>query len=53
MDQVNDICLQELVRINKEIEAVRHQVEQEQRQLSNYKTVQADNGNLTDRKSVV
>lgn len=52
MDQVNDICLQELVRINKEIETVRHQVEQEQRQLSNYKTVQADKGNLTFESSL-
>lgn len=52
IDQVNDICLQELVRINKEIEAVRHQVEQEQRQLSNYKTVQADKGNLTSESSL-
>lgn len=41
------MCLRELVRINKEIETVRHQVEQEQRQLSNYQSVQADKGNLT------
>lgn len=47
IDQVNDVCLQELVRISKEIETVRHQVEQEQRQLSNYQTVQADKGSLT------
>lgn len=47
IDQVNDVCLQELVRINKEIETVRHQVEQQQRQLSNYQTVQADKGNLS------
>lgn len=47
IDQVDDICFQELVRINKEIETVRHQVEQEQRQLSNYQTVQADKGKLT------
>lgn len=46
IDPANDVCLQELVRINKEIETVRHQVEQEQRQLSNYQTVQADKGNL-------
>lgn len=46
IDQVNDTCLQELVRINKEIETVRHLVEQEQRQLSNYQTVQAEKGNL-------
>lgn len=45
-DQVKDVCLQELERINKEIETVRHQVEQEQRQLSNYQTVQADKGDL-------
>lgn len=47
IDQGNDVCLQELVRINKEIETVRHQVEQEQRQLSNYQSGQADKGNLT------
>ena len=47
MDQVSDVCLEELVRINKEIETVRHQVEQEQKQLSNYQTVQADKRSLT------
>lgn len=46
-DQVNDVCLQELERINKEIETVRHQVEQEQRQLSNYQTGQVDKESLS------
>lgn len=39
------MCLQELERINKEIETVRHEVEQEQRRLSHYQTVQADSTN--------
>ncbi|XP_049907406.1 RNA exonuclease 1 homolog isoform X3 [Epinephelus moara] len=39
--ETKDDCLQELERINKEIETVRHEVEQEQRRLSRYKTVQA------------
>uniref|UniRef100_A0A7N6BYH6 Exonuclease domain-containing protein n=1 Tax=Anabas testudineus TaxID=64144 RepID=A0A7N6BYH6_ANATE len=34
-----DDCLQELERINKEIETVRHEVEEEQRRLSRYQTV--------------
>ncbi|XP_041854385.1 RNA exonuclease 1 homolog isoform X2 [Melanotaenia boesemani] len=37
--------LHDLERINKEIETVRHQVEQEQRRLSCYQTIQADNKN--------
>lgn len=44
-DQTKDVCLQELERINKEIETVRHEVEQEQRRLSHYQTVQADSRN--------
>lgn len=44
-DQIKDVCLQELERINKEIETVRHEVEQEQRRLSRYQTVQADSRN--------
>lgn len=39
------MCLQELERINKEIETVRHEVEQEQRRLSHYQTVQVDGTN--------
>uniref|UniRef100_A0A3B4ZP67 Uncharacterized LOC103375798 n=1 Tax=Stegastes partitus TaxID=144197 RepID=A0A3B4ZP67_9TELE len=39
-------CLHELERINKQIETVRHEVEQEQRRLSRYQTVQADGRNL-------
>ncbi|XP_068616997.1 RNA exonuclease 1 homolog [Brachionichthys hirsutus] len=41
-EKMKDQCLQELERINKEIESVRHEVEQEQRRLSHYQTVQAD-----------
>ncbi len=41
-DEAKDDCLQELERLNKEIETVRHEVEQEQRRLSRYQTVQAD-----------
>uniref|UniRef100_A0A3P8QL54 Exonuclease domain-containing protein n=1 Tax=Astatotilapia calliptera TaxID=8154 RepID=A0A3P8QL54_ASTCA len=37
-----DDCLHELERINKEIESVRHEVEQERMRLSRYQTVQAD-----------
>lgn len=44
-DEANEDCLQELERINKEIETVRHEVEQEQRRLSRYQTVQADSRN--------
>lgn len=42
------MCLQELERINKEIETVRHEVEQEQRRLSHYQTVQADSTDAAD-----
>ncbi|XP_037536164.1 RNA exonuclease 1 homolog [Nematolebias whitei] len=41
-DESTDECLHELERINKEIETVRHEVEQEQRRLSCYQTEQAD-----------
>uniref|UniRef100_A0AAQ4RSK3 Exonuclease domain-containing protein n=1 Tax=Gasterosteus aculeatus aculeatus TaxID=481459 RepID=A0AAQ4RSK3_GASAC len=41
-DEAKDDSLQELERINKEIETVRHEVEQEQRRLSRYQTVLAD-----------
>ncbi|KAL6114778.1 uncharacterized protein ACO6RY_05461 [Pungitius sinensis] len=41
-DETKDDSLQELERINKEIETVRHEVEQEQRRLSRYQTVLAD-----------
>ncbi|XP_008304339.1 uncharacterized protein LOC103375798 [Stegastes partitus] len=44
-DETGD-CLHELERINKQIETVRHEVEQEQRRLSRYQTVQADGRNL-------
>ncbi|XP_043968414.1 RNA exonuclease 1 homolog isoform X3 [Gambusia affinis] len=39
---VNNNSLHELERLDKEIESVRHEVEQEQRRLSNYRTNQAD-----------
>lgn len=42
IDETKDDCLQELERINKEIETVKHEVEQEQRRLSHYQTVEAD-----------
>lgn len=35
--QTQDVCLSELERLNKEIETVRHEVEQEQRRLSYYR----------------
>ncbi|KAK2901802.1 RNA exonuclease 1 homolog isoform X1 [Channa argus] len=44
-DETTDDCLQELERINKEIETVRHEVEQEQRRLSCYQTEQMDSKN--------
>lgn len=44
-DEISDVCLQELKRINREIETVRHEVEEEQRRLSRYQTVQADSRN--------
>ncbi|XP_034728978.1 RNA exonuclease 1 homolog isoform X3 [Etheostoma cragini] len=44
--------LQELERINKEIETVRHEVEQEQRRLSRYQTVQAESINTMPNFSV-
>ncbi|XP_069562676.1 RNA exonuclease 1 homolog [Brachyistius frenatus] len=44
-DDTKDYCLHELERINKEIETVRHEVEQEQRRLSRYQTIQADSRN--------
>ncbi|XP_033946219.1 RNA exonuclease 1 homolog isoform X2 [Pseudochaenichthys georgianus] len=44
-DETKDDCFQELERINKEIETVRHEVEQEQKRLSRYQTVQADSKN--------
>ncbi|XP_068576791.1 LOW QUALITY PROTEIN: RNA exonuclease 1 homolog [Cebidichthys violaceus] len=40
--ETKDDSLQELERINKEIETVRYEVEQEQRRLSRYQTVLAD-----------
>uniref|UniRef100_A0A3B3V8Q7 RNA exonuclease 1 homolog n=1 Tax=Poecilia latipinna TaxID=48699 RepID=A0A3B3V8Q7_9TELE len=39
---VNDNSLHELERLDKQIESVRHEVEQEQRRLSSYQTNQAD-----------
>ncbi|XP_048052615.1 RNA exonuclease 1 homolog [Megalobrama amblycephala] len=49
-----DNCLEELERINKEIEAVRSEVEKEQKRLSQYQTsqslTQADNAGLCSEK---
>ncbi|KAM7019119.1 uncharacterized protein LKV04_009733 [Tautogolabrus adspersus] len=47
-----DDCLQQLAKINKEIESVRHEVEQEQRRLSHYQTVQVDSRNSVPSVSV-
>ncbi|XP_037834592.1 RNA exonuclease 1 homolog isoform X4 [Kryptolebias marmoratus] len=43
-DQSTDECLHELARINKEIETVRHEVEQEQWRLSCYQTAEEADG---------
>ncbi|XP_019111228.2 RNA exonuclease 1 homolog isoform X2 [Larimichthys crocea] len=51
-DVTKAVCLQELERINKEIETVRHEVEQEQRRLSHYQTVQADSRNAASNLPV-
>uniref|UniRef100_A0A8C4GEL1 Exonuclease domain-containing protein n=1 Tax=Dicentrarchus labrax TaxID=13489 RepID=A0A8C4GEL1_DICLA len=51
-DVTKDDCIQELERINKEIETVRHEVEQEQRRLSHYQTVQADSRNTVPNSAV-
>ncbi|XP_068167222.1 RNA exonuclease 1 homolog isoform X3 [Antennarius striatus] len=51
-EKMKDECLQELERINKEIESVKHEVEQEQRRLSHYQTVQADDRNPACNLSV-
>ncbi|XP_060927734.1 RNA exonuclease 1 homolog [Limanda limanda] len=48
-DDTTDDSLQELERINKEIEAVRHEVEQEQRRLSHYQTIQSDSRNSVSK----
>uniref|UniRef100_A0A3Q3GVF3 Zgc:152968 n=1 Tax=Labrus bergylta TaxID=56723 RepID=A0A3Q3GVF3_9LABR len=45
-------CLQQLAKINKEIESVKHEVEQEQRRLTHYQTVQVDRRNLVPSVSV-
>ncbi|XP_070689095.1 RNA exonuclease 1 homolog [Pempheris klunzingeri] len=51
-DKTKDDSLQELERINKEIETVRHEVEQEQRRLSHYQTAQADSRNTASYLSI-
>ncbi|XP_035864920.1 RNA exonuclease 1 homolog isoform X3 [Sander lucioperca] len=51
-DETREDGLQELERINKEIETVRNEVEQEQRRLSRYQTVQADSINTMPNFSV-
>ncbi|KAM7415774.1 hypothetical protein PAMA_018033 [Pampus argenteus] len=53
IDETKDECIQELERINKKIEAVKHEVEQEQRRLSHYQTVQADSRNTVPNLSVL
>ncbi|XP_053181468.1 RNA exonuclease 1 homolog [Scomber japonicus] len=49
---IKGVCLQELEWINKQIETVQHEVEQEQRRLSHYQTVQADSRNTVRDLSV-
>uniref|UniRef100_A0A3Q3IJU6 Exonuclease domain-containing protein n=1 Tax=Monopterus albus TaxID=43700 RepID=A0A3Q3IJU6_MONAL len=51
-DESRDDCLQQLERINKEIESVRHEVEQERRRLSRYQTTQTDGNNSVPNLSV-
>lgn len=51
-DETRDDCLQELERINMEIETVRHEVEQEQRRLSHYQAVQTDSKNTAQNVSI-
>ncbi|GAA6218681.1 RNA exonuclease 1 homolog [Lates japonicus] len=51
-DETRDDCLQELERINKEIETVRHEVEQEQKRLSRCQNIQADGTNAVPDFSV-
>ncbi|XP_071402351.1 RNA exonuclease 1 homolog [Centroberyx affinis] len=50
--ETKDDCLQQLERINKEIETVRHEVEKEQRRLSRYQTVQVDGRKTLSKFSV-
>ncbi|XP_058493067.1 uncharacterized protein zgc:152968 isoform X3 [Solea solea] len=54
-EETVDDSIQELERINKEIETVRHEVELEQRRLSCYQTIRVDQRNtvcsLSDSKS--
>ncbi|XP_071339683.1 RNA exonuclease 1 homolog isoform X2 [Trachinotus anak] len=51
-EETRDVCLQELERINKEIETVTHEVEQEQKRLSHYQTGQADGRSTAPNVSV-
>ncbi|CAB1426356.1 unnamed protein product [Pleuronectes platessa] len=48
-DDTTDDNIQELLRINKEIEAVRHEVEQEQRRLSHYQTIRSGSRNTVSK----
>ncbi|XP_071753731.2 uncharacterized protein LOC139910365 [Centroberyx gerrardi] len=50
--ETKDDCLQQLERINKEIETVKHEVEKEQRRLSRYQTVQVDGRKTLSKFSV-
>ncbi|XP_076007239.1 uncharacterized protein LOC143001493 [Genypterus blacodes] len=49
--ETNDGCLQELERLNKEIETVKHEVEKEQRRLSRYRTEQTECKNSSSNPS--
>ncbi|XP_066535179.1 RNA exonuclease 1 homolog isoform X2 [Hoplias malabaricus] len=46
----SNTCLMELERINKQIEAVRNEVEKEQKRLSRYQSEQAENTTVTSEK---
>uniref|UniRef100_A0A667Y1T5 RNA exonuclease 1 homolog n=1 Tax=Myripristis murdjan TaxID=586833 RepID=A0A667Y1T5_9TELE len=50
--ETKDDCLQEIERINKEIETVKHEVERQQRTLSRYKTVQDDSRSTVSELAV-
>lgn len=51
-NETKDDCFQELERINREIETVRHEVEEEQRRLSRYQMVHTDTENAAHNFSV-
>ncbi|XP_072289728.1 uncharacterized protein [Eucyclogobius newberryi] len=52
-EEATDECLQELERINREIENVKHQVEEEQRRLSHYQMNQVSERTNSSRSTSV